>query len=811
MKYNNIHCIYVYFTLIHYGMFMLFVDAVQYITIEEELNFKDAEKLCLFRYDTHLSSIHNDEDLKNAINATDLSSNGVWIGLTFNNSETEWQWTDLSPWDYGRNVSKHDGNGPWADGEPNNDGEYCVQLSTDEKWTERSCTEDKFRPLCRYPEPLELINDPQHYIRKPCNGTIIGFIDILDEIYIEFNITFERFPQGLGSLLHFGNERNERFPAIFIDGHSNSLQTTISVISNVSIVSHNMSLELNTTYQYIFHLTQNYLEIELNNDSNVIHNFSKRINSHSILMNRKMFLGNPWNNELFDAQITNLYVTTSNQYQTSSSDSFNYACETNRWDNDPAVGNWIYDGDKCEIKQQTYDHDKYTSISTWLGDSDPTSMNWTDYKVEIEFVMDTVPVRGNAAVGILLRTHVDFATSQKQGYLVAVRRYLPQPILALYVWKNGPITELKHTDISLRKNTNYTLRVEAAHNNFEVYWNNEFAFTETDNQFSHGSVGLHTYYAAVTFSSVIITFNSDGKLLTVAPTTNLTVQPTPTPTDITINPTPSPSTDPTTYSPTSAPTFNPTSKPTNSPTSPPQLQPTVVHTSSTGITQTTNKPLKLHPSPLPTTIIQEGVVSYSTTTNLNTESKELQNINTASFTQKIGFIVLVIVSGCLIFMCICIRISYSQRYKQKQMQNDFANKTLTQLDLGNITIMHYISIQAGTILDKAQHALPTATPGVTMPGLPTCIGEPESSLSDNDILENDADSEDNETNDLLLTNVIITKGREQKMDEQSEEKKVDEVELNNNIKPLYHEKQKWELCLLHALNSLLQREEFTHK
>eukprot|EP01084_Bolivina_argentea_P102840 184231_1 len=98
-----------------------------------------------------------------------------------------------------------------------------------------------------------------------------------------------------------------------------------------------------------------------------------------------------------------------------------------------------------------------------------------------------------------------------------------------------------------------------------------------------------------------------------------------------------------------------------------------------------------------------------------------------------------------------------------------------------------------------------------MPGLPTCTGEPESSLSDNNILENDADSEDNETNDLLLTDVIITKGREQKIDEQNEENNVDEVELNNNIKPLYHEKQKWELCLLHALNSLLQREEFTHK
>eukprot|EP01084_Bolivina_argentea_P073302 133015_1 len=603
MKYNNIHCIYVYFTLIHYGMFMLFVDAVQYITIEEELNFKDAEKLCLFRYDTHLSSIHNDEDLKNAINATDLSSNGVWIGLTFNNSETEWQWTDLSPWDYGRNVSKHDGNGPWADGEPNNDGEYCVQLSTDEKWTERSCTEDKFRPLCRYPEPLELINDPQHYIRKPCNGTIIGFIDILDEIYIEFNITFERFPQGLGSLLHFGNERNERFPAIFIDGHSNSLQTTISVISNVSIVSHNMSLELNTTYQYIFHLTQNYLEIELNNDSNVIHNFSKRINSHSILMNRKMFLGNPWNNELFDAQITNLYVTTSNQYQTSSSDSFNYACETNRWDNDPAVGNWIYDGDKCEIKQQTYDHDKYTSISTWLGDSDPTSMNWTDYKVEIEFVMDTVPVRGNAAVGILLRTQ----KSTKQAYRVRVKMREHGSTIALHRL-DGSITLLYWTHISVEKEKNYTLRVEAAHTNFDVYWNNEFIFTAVDNQFSHGSIGLHTYHAAVTFSSVIITFNSDGKLLTVAPTTNPTAQPTPTPNEITINPTLAPSTDP---------TFTPTSKPTNSPTSPPQLQHTIshttlpstinstspqlqsttVHATSTETTQTTSKPLTLHPSP----------------------------------------------------------------------------------------------------------------------------------------------------------------------------------------------------------------------
>eukprot|EP01084_Bolivina_argentea_P234777 395229_1 len=66
---------------------------------------------------------------------------------------------------------------------------------------------------------------------------------------------------------------------------------------------------------------------------------------------------------------------------------------------------------------------------------------------------------------------------------------------------------------------------------------------------------------------------------------------------------------------------------------------------------------------------------------------------------------------------------------------------------------------------------------------------------------------------LLLENIdenMETRGNDCEQKDQNEEF-VDELKDKYDGNNLYHEKQKWEMCLLHALNSLLQKEEFTHK
>eukprot|EP01084_Bolivina_argentea_P095234 171226_1 len=157
-----------------------------------------------------------------------------------------------------------------------------------------------------------------------------------------------------------------------------------------------------------------------------------------------------------------------------------------------------------------------------------------------------------------------------------------------------------------------------------------------------------------------------------------------------------------------------------------------------------------------TTIPQDGTESYYYNPYI---------LNTQTHPQSAALIQIAVISGCCIFMfmSICTCITWKEHTKVKKMQKAFSKKALTQFHFGNATIMHYT--ENGTITISIPH-----------PPYENVFYESEANHSDNNI-----------------------------------EEKNNELKLKSIIKPLYHEKQKWELCLLHALNSLLQREEFTHK
>eukprot|EP01084_Bolivina_argentea_P254440 427742_1 len=149
-----------------------------YIRNNKLLSFVNHEDLCNFKYDTSLCSIHN--QLQN-IEATSLcSSVDCWIGLH------KYKWNDASTFDFGNNISSP--NTPWNGLQPN-DTIYCVVIegNSTSLWNHIECEENYKYGLCNYPSRIYIFNDNINYQRTPSISNLIGTMDILDEIFIEFD------------------------------------------------------------------------------------------------------------------------------------------------------------------------------------------------------------------------------------------------------------------------------------------------------------------------------------------------------------------------------------------------------------------------------------------------------------------------------------------------------------------------------------------------------------------------------------------------------------------------------------------------
>eukprot|EP01084_Bolivina_argentea_P030725 56880_1 len=339
-----------------------------------ELSHSNWEDTCLFYYDQYLASIHNESQQLDAQNTT---HNNAWIGLSDSKTENQWIWSDLTPFNYGTTYFVP----PWSENEPNNDttSEDCVHIySGNGHWNDVDCSTHNYYGLCGYPKPFTAVNDKSNYIRTLSNGNIIGNIDILDEIYIDFYITFISWPIGLGSILHLGNDDNKRYPAIFIDGNSKNIQTSFGTINNFN-PSHNTTYNysLNTEYHYTLYQTQKHLTITFSDnyiyDSDTI--------SHPIIMNQTIWLGNSFINNSFDAIIRNLKITTFNSPETRF---WNYICDWyNRWTINNG-GNWVYGAEDsdCSIRQSNIGIG--IGRVAWIGVNDENSLNWNDYKIEFK-------------------------------------------------------------------------------------------------------------------------------------------------------------------------------------------------------------------------------------------------------------------------------------------------------------------------------------------------------------------------------------------------------------------------------------------
>eukprot|EP01084_Bolivina_argentea_P314334 544451_1 len=124
----------------------------------------DAELYCQQHCNSHLASIHSNEDfeqIKDRISQTIgrppyWAARYVWIGLHDKNIEGKFEWTDGSSWDYG-NITNPMGIYPWNLDNPNNFGgfQHCVAIkpsnttnSAEDRWNDLHFTVDTRAFVC---------------------------------------------------------------------------------------------------------------------------------------------------------------------------------------------------------------------------------------------------------------------------------------------------------------------------------------------------------------------------------------------------------------------------------------------------------------------------------------------------------------------------------------------------------------------------------------------------------------------------------------------------------------------------------------
>eukprot|EP01084_Bolivina_argentea_P089355 161240_1 len=492
---------------------------------------------------------------------TDIASEDTWVNL------------DGTAWDYG-NIINPKGTFPWNTGEPNDaNGEHCAHISYDGGglWNDISC-DTKFYFLCNYPgETTYIFNDPSWYSRTPSIGNQIGTIDVLDEFYIEFDFDVHSWPanNGFENIFHIGNVDNERYPAIYTytDGSGvHKIQSSFSVVTNWN-PSHNSGAISSGTHHYEMRQTQDYLTVSI--DGGAVYDGIS--DSHSILFNQPIYLGNNFGSDAANVTISNLIMTTNNLHVPNH---FYYTCDTvNRFTAIRGTWTMVDPGgtDPCwGLRQES---DTLDGGVAWLGDKDPSSLSWTDYTVEVDIKVTDANSAGQAGIFVRAQSVCNSNDCGQQYWIGLITSYNE---LQMGIMNNG-FTDIQTYDLSkigytIVTKQYYLLRVEVTGATFKVYFNNEHIFTETrlSLEYDTGSIALRTFDARARFRYFRVIFPSDNQLITVEPTAHPSLTPTITPTKY---PTVQPTTQPT-YVPTYVPTTHPTYIPTYIPTKQPSQQPT---------------------------------------------------------------------------------------------------------------------------------------------------------------------------------------------------------------------------------------------
>eukprot|EP01084_Bolivina_argentea_P173417 300362_1 len=579
-----------------------------YILNNYQLSAADSDALCLFQYSEHLASIHDTTQQLEATSFANVSFQ-PWIGLKHDITQNNFYWEDKTPWNYGTILHEF----PWnAPTEPNNNNglEHCVHLNKDGAWNDFVCDNLK-SSLCNYPHNNYIFQDPPHIIRTPLSSNIIGYVDILDEVHITFDIIIHSWrADDWQNILRIGETENLRFPAIFIWKQYQTFQFTFSEPNgnwNPVFNADTNFTTLGAIYHINFYRSQTKHTIYVNNAVllDVI------APSHQIVFNQPIYLCVDWT-DCADATISNLTIMTKN---TPEPYKFNYLCDAQSRIT-VVSGTWIINETDCSVQQT---NSTYEGAIAWMGDNDvdALSLQWTNYKIETKITINENKWKYWAQAGILFR-----AKTLNDAYSVGIRSRFNDSIkLGWYNVFNFFI--LSETTWNISNGIEFILRVDVIDNNIKIYINNQFAVEHNDTNLDRGSVGFRTWQAAATFSSLKITFVTDNKLYTTNPTINPTNNP--------INPT---------YYPTINPTYFPTINPT--------IYPNIPTVSATEYTKYPLSDPTVSPSVYPTdTPILEGMVQTETTVN----NVDKQSDVVVSFLEdKLMTVVVASIIGLLLFI-----------------------------------------------------------------------------------------------------------------------------------------------------------------
>jgi len=216
---------------------------------------------------------------------------------------------------------------------------------------------------------------------------------------------------------------------------------------------------------------------------------------------------------------------------TPTSDVSNVLCDTDSWET--IKGDWTIDDDECTFENTN----SACGNIVWLGSDDGLTPD-EDYDCDTFELNVTLSIDSGYDSGVLFRTG-ECSTSNSEGetYYVGLS---PDDDEVVFSTMDDGWTEQYSEGVSLCYGKDYTLSIQGSGDSYSVYVDGTAVLEEVEvTDFSSGSIGLRTYQAPTTYSSVSFFCSA-------------TDRPTSDPT--TLEPTASPSTEEPTASPTSDPT-----------------------------------------------------------------------------------------------------------------------------------------------------------------------------------------------------------------------------------------------------------------
>eukprot|EP01083_Nonionella_stella_P072342 194996_1 len=508
------------------------------------LEWHEGNAFCEFVYGTTLASIHNEmQDIEAGSKCPESTEwSGCWIGANILNA-TSWKWSDGSTFTYGNDTAG--GVAPWMAGNPSHAiNESCGEIDQATKgWNDHECNDNK-PILCNSPSNTStiVIDDNIHNIRQPVPPThSFGTMDILDDVHVEFDFKVSSSLRMYSNILHIGSHYNTRLPAIFIMDSAGKpgVKVQFSRIDDALTVTDYGPMSIGTWYHVSFDITQSTTVLSI--DGSTVANRTNQT-SHAILYNQDIYIMSHFVWLPIDGLIRDLKITTNNAYQTP----FNYLCD---YENRFSVisGSWSIDTETCWLSQNTSEGGNVV----WLGDNDPSSMEWTDYTIELVVNLQSSDLESAAQAGLLFRAlSVSSTNNGGQQYWVDIKKSTG---IRFRQAVSGQVIGNTNHNTTINWNEDYTIRVKVAANQFSIYLDNKHILDETNSDYSNGSIGIRTHRCKAIFKRLRIIFPNTN--------TRITLDPTSSPTRV-FPPSPTSSFDPTTRIQAIQPTFAPTIYPT---------------------------------------------------------------------------------------------------------------------------------------------------------------------------------------------------------------------------------------------------------